>query len=321
MKKWLIEHGYIPWSKSWIIRMGVMDVLSPNMYDDTVRFLEKQQKLIVLSSDLQALYRVLVAWKAGEEEIDTGESATILRYFTFASWKRDLSKRFIKRGTLLKRPICDNPEIINLNLEQLLKLDEIGYEKYPTSQWASAKLILDYLDNKDIRQEKVENPPAKLVLTYEAIKHWDEQRNKNQCWHPRYDEVILRQSIAFLELLTKGTTSFVPQHAEDYCFARAFGLTTKEEGERRWPTLYGHESNRIKEMEEVLLQADNGYVIDSQDHRVIQAYVMSQKVRKNAVKIKSFESVNKSWPQFPIFIHNLPDILIEYKKQQPNGNL
>jgi len=39
---------------------------------------------------------------------------------------------------------------------------------------------------------------------------------------------------------------------EDYCFARVFGYITKTKGENKWPSLKGHESNRISEMEKIV---------------------------------------------------------------------
>ena len=66
---------------------------------------------------------------------------------------------------------------------------------------------------------------------------------------------------------------------------------TAEEGEKRWPSLRGHESDRIAEMEEALQQKE----ITSRDHRVIQAIAM---LKRDKITIKYPDSVNKSWPQF-----------------------
>jgi len=283
MMHYLIEHGYIPLDKSWIIRMGVLDIL--NGYDDTIRFLEKQDQL---SDDLQALYRSSIAWKSGEP-IDVGESATLYRFLRFASWKLWLNKKFILCGTLTKRKICDNPEIIHYSLDELLKLDN------GTSQWASASVLCG-------NEERINNPPYKLKLTYEAVSHWKQQRANNQCWIPRYDETILKQAITFLKLLKGKEATFVPEQAEDYCFARAFGFITKEEGESHWSSLHNQESDRIEEMEIVLYAAEKGVEIDSKDHRVVQAVAMFQKLKDKDIKVKYPKVVNKSWPQFWKFL-------------------
>ena len=59
---------YIPLDKSWIIRMGILDLI--NSYPDTLNFLKKQEKL---SDDLQALLQALIDWNS-KKEINVGES-------------------------------------------------------------------------------------------------------------------------------------------------------------------------------------------------------------------------------------------------------
>lgn len=277
----MIKNGLIPLDKSWIIRMGILDLI--NGYSDTVLFLEKQKQL---SDDLQALLGALRDWGL-KKEINVGESGTLYRFLQFASWKLGLSKKFILQKTLRQRKICDNPEIINFSLSELLKLDN------GTSQWASAAVLLG---NKN----KISNPPYKLALTYEAVSHWENQRKQNKCWIPRYDRTILKQAAAFLKILDGEKADFAPEQAEDYCFARAFGFITKEKGEELWPSLRSHESDRIAEMENVLANL-NGE-IESRDHRAAQAIAMLQKTKGKEIKMKYPEAVNKSWPQFWNFL-------------------
>jgi len=289
IKNQLIKKGYIPLDKSWIIRMGVLDLL--NGYNDIFEFLEVRQN--ELSDDLRALLRALKSWKAGEQNIDVGESATLYRFLKFISWTLGENKRFILHGTLRKRKICDNPRIIRYSLNALLRLDN------GTSQWASAAILLG-------NTEQVDNPPLKLKLTYEAVEHWRERRRSGKSWEPRYDETILRQAIAFLELLKEGKASFVPQQPEDYCFARAFGLITKKQGKSFWPSLRGHESDRIKEMEQVIETVENGKIIESQDHRVVQAGSMLQKLRGKDISVKYPWCVDKSWLRYWDFLNDAP---------------
>lgn len=175
--------------------------------------------------------------------------------------------------------MCNDPNIVNYSLEELLKLDN------GTSQWASAAILLG-------NKERIEDPPFKLQLTYDAVEHWENKRLNDECWEPKYDETILRQAKAYL-----GLERFIAQQAEDYCFARAFGLISPEEGEKRWPSLKSHESNRIEEMEKALQQTG----ITSKDHRVVQAITM---LKGDKVKIKYPNSVNKSWPQFWEFLED-----------------
>lgn len=106
------------------------------------------------------------------------------------------------------------------------------------------------------------------------------------------------QAFAYINWRKNRKINFTPQQAEDYCFARAFGLITAEEGEKIWPSLRGHESDRINEMEQSLNQDK----ITSTDHRIIQAVSM---LKGNSVKIKYPNAVNKSWPQFWRFLDDL----------------
>ncbi len=280
----LIKKGYIPLDKSWIIRMGVLDLL--NGYEDTVQFLSKQKQL---STDLKALQQAILDWSSGI--IHVGESGTLYRFLKFASWKLKLNKKFILSGTLEKRKICDDPKIINYSLQELLELDN------RTSQWASAAVLLG-------SRERVAHPPYKLKLTYEAVSHWKERRSRELCWEPRFDETILRQAEAFVDLLKTGKTSFVPKQPEDYCFACAFGLVKGD----AWPSLRSHETNRIEEMKKMLRKADKGTEIDSVDHRVVQAVAMRQKLKGMSIKVKYPEAVNKSWPQFWKFLSDSPNL-------------
>ena len=143
--------------------------------------------------------------------------------------------------------------------------------------------------------ERISNPPYKLQVTYSAVEHWKTARNNGKIWEPKYDETILAQALSYLQWLKYGKIDFEPQQAEDYCFARAFDLMNAQKGETKWPSLRGHESDRIAEMEEALKQDE----VISKDHRVVQAIAM---LKGNKVKIKYPDSVKKSWPQFWKFL-------------------
>jgi len=274
---------YIPLDKSWIIRLGVLDML--NGYRDISKFLGEQ---LILSDDLKALARCARDWDA-KKPIDVGESGTLYRCLQFASWKYRLDKKFIKQGTLNKRELCDNPEIIKWPLEKLLILDG------GTSQWATASVLAG-------STERPATDRYKLRLTYEAVGHWNDCRDEGVLWSPRVDETIKRQALAYFGLIKTGKLFFLAKDAEDYCYARAFGLMRPEEGERAWPQLVKHESNRIQHMEEVIDMADNGRVIHSLDHRAVQAIVMRQKSRNLPVEVVNKDVVNKSWPEFWDFL-------------------
>ncbi len=266
---------YIPYDKSWVIRMGILDML--HGYDDITALLDRGDNLS-LGTDLQALNRAIKQWREGDE-IDVGESGTVYRFLQFAAWKTGRSITFIKHGTLADRQITNDPSIVTLSIKELLNLDN------GTSQWASIAVLMG---NEEAR---LETAPFKLRLTYEALDHWRRARQQDRVWEARRDKTITRQALAYANWVATGTMIFVPEQAEDYCFARAFDLITTHEGEARWPSLRQHESDRIIEMEKALRQE----VVTSADHRVVQAVAMRKGV---AVTFAHPEAVAKSWPQF-----------------------
>lgn len=263
--------------------MGVLDVLHDK--DDIIQFLSHED---ILSEDLQALLRVARNWN-GDIPIDVGESGTLLRLFSFASWKHGLNKKFIRRGTLRTRSITDNSAIVQLPLGQLLMLD------HQTSQWASGAVLMG-------NTEVIHHPPYKLQLTYEAVEHWKKQRALGEAWIPRKDVTIQRQAEIFVSIACGIKPVFVPAQAEDYCFARAFAYIDAEEGERRWSSLRGHESDRILEMETMMRAYADGAHIPSKDHRVVQAIAMLAASQHREVYFVNPDVVTKSWPQFWKFI-------------------
>jgi len=113
-----------------------------------------------------------------------------------------------------------------------------------------------------------------------------------------------KQSILSNVLNYKKST-FIPTNPDDYCFARAFGIVSRKYGEKHWPMLKHHESNRLEEIEVALSQAQKDKVITSKDHRVIQAIAMLYKTKRKRVRFKYLKAVNKSWPQFWDFLTQL----------------
>jgi hypothetical protein len=168
-----------------------------------------------------------------------------------------------------------------------------------TTQWVSASIMNGNTERIKIPKFKEE----KINLSYDAPPHWKNQREKGKCWEPRYDHTIEKQAKAFVNYLKTGKMDFRASHSEDYCFARAFGCIDKETGEKIFPQLRKHESNRLQEMEEALEDALKYKKVFSKDHRVIQAVIMKSFYSKNKVKVLNPNSVNKSWPQFWDFMN------------------
>jgi 5-enolpyruvylshikimate-3-phosphate synthase len=266
--------------------MGILD-LTHERSEDIAEFLGSQP---TLSEDLTALEQAIEIWPT-EEPVPVGESATLYRFLSFVSWKSNLNKEFIMTGTLPGRHITQDPAIVGLSQTALLQIDG------QTSQWASAAVLTG-------DAERIENPPYKLGLSYQAVSHWQEQRAQDRVWVPRRDATIARQADTYNELLEGKEASFSPNQAEDYCFAVALGYITPEEGARRWPSLRGHESDRLEEIAVMMKRAEAGQIIDSRDHRIVQAIAMWGHLMKQEVTFMYPEAVNKSWPEFWDFIEN-----------------
>lgn len=284
---------YVPWDKSWLMRVGVLDTFRG--FDNTAAFLDEQDNL---SDDLIALEEASKAWP-NNEPVPVRESGTLYRFLIFASWKFGHDKEFITSGTLLDRPITQDPPIVNLSQRELLVLDN------QTSQWASAAALCGDRERLDAEEYKLNSERYKLGLTYEAIDHWERLREQGLVWEPRKDPTIARQASTFRSLAHGETAHFIPRQAEDYCFAVEFGYLTPEEGLRRWPSLRGHESNRPVEMAAAMDQAGSGEIVSSRDHRVVQAIAMWGRLMDREVEFEHPDAVNKSWPEFWPFLESI----------------
>lgn len=275
--------------KSWMIRLGALQAFAGSTR--MAEFLESQDDEI--GEDLEALARVSRQW-INHEPLEVGESGTIFRIFQFAAWVEQAEKpnapirEFIKSGSLIGRDITNNPDIINWGIEELLELDE------ETTQWATAAIL----------QGQFKRPSGwiepKLQDSFDARTHWIASRFLGKPWQPRSDMTIERQASSYINALASAEVDFIPLHAEDYCFARAYGKMNKEEALLRWPRLTHHESNRIESMEVAIEQAVNGKIIDVNDHRVVQAIAMRFGLGRDRFKYP--DCVAKSWPRFWDFV-------------------
>jgi hypothetical protein len=280
MKVDKVDLRQIPECKAWTIRGGVKAIQEQK--DIVLRHLERKD---YTTGDLGSLRRASQAWLSGAKDIPVGESRTLLICLTVEAKRQKARKNFILEGTLKNRPISQCPEIGSLRPEELLKLDG------GTTQWATAMYLAG-------DKRRVEKPSPKLAMTYEFDQDWEMRKLTNRIWRPRKDQVILAQATAYLHLLRTGKLDFVPREAEDFCFARTFGLMGDEEGARRWPSLAGHESNRLISMAKAYSQVIQRELVDSKDHRVVQAAAMFAKASGLKAEFAYPESVNKSWPGF-----------------------
>lgn len=252
----IVVDRYIPIDKSWVIRMGILYLLYGEQYE-VDSFVEQISSYEPLGDDLSALVGIIADWN-NTNIINVGESGTLYRFFRYINWKLGLKKIFVTSGTLKNRDICDNPNIIDFDQEKLLQLDN------NTSQWASAAVLCG-------DGYRIDNPPFKLDLTYKAWDMWHDSRGNDLLVK---DDTILKQAVAYIDMLDGKKPNFTPQQAEDYPFAYTFGYMSASEGARRWPSLRGHETNRITDMTMQKDLAERGELVTSPDHRVVQALAM-----------------------------------------------
>lgn len=261
----------IPWDKSYMIRMSFLDVINNNKAH-ALTWLDKNSA--ALSDDLLALRRTLRQYQAGED-LDVGESGTLLRFWRYFLWKQKDNRKIITRGTLVNRSIYNRPNVLKMSVDEMLQLDN------GTSQWASIALLCG-----DIKLP-ARPLPHHLAMSAEALKTWTPN------WKSRKDQTILHQAEAYVQFKKTGILNFKPEQAEDFCFSVAGKIITIKEGKKRWSSLKGHESNRPRAMRLALLPGRR--TIQSRDHRVVQALAM---FHGEQLKFAHPECVNKTWPDF-----------------------
>ncbi len=296
---------YTPQDKSWVIRMGILD-LTRGYTQDIINFLDSQDQT-ALGSDLKALRRIAGEWHLRySKPLNVGESGTIYRFVKFYNWLNNIPHEPIVSDTLQKRSreeITNDSSIVHLTPEILLTLDN------NTTQWATMQyLLLPPALRKKVApiihhgKTLTRSGDFKLRVTYDAVSHWEEQRKEGKCWESRIDPTFFAQQKAFVDGLKTGKVIYTGEQAEDYCFERAFDLITQDEGSLVYPSVEGHETNRIEEMEKVIAKLNVTGIIDSPDHRVVQAMVMRQIFLGKPYTVANPNVVNKTWPKYWEFI-------------------
>ena len=240
-----------------------------------------------LPEDVISFHRALRQYRASLP-VEVGEGGAGYRSLLYLSHLERKPTVFIKSGNLIPRPIYEDADLVTMSDEELLTLDD------ETSQYGSARITWDPFAK--MKPELVQSK-FKLALVETAIHDWYTARREGRRWQVQSDATIYRQAAAYFECLTTAQIDFAPMQSEDYCFARAFGVMTAEEGLARWPTLPGHESNRITEMELAINQAtsEDG-IVTSNDHRVVQAVALRFGLPKS--RFAHPDCVAKSWPLF-----------------------
>lgn len=278
---------FIPLDKSWMIRMGFKDALDMKK-SYCISKIESHEKKLVIPKDVKNLKDVLYSLKTANlrQPVSVGESATLYSFLTMFLLTQSLEKKITKEGTLLEREIAE-PDVswIEKSQKELLELDG------GTSRWASAHALT-------VNSTRIENPPYKLALTYEAIDSW-----KPNSWKLRIDDTLFRQADHFAN-----GGDFFPYQSEDFCYAYSVGAISLKQARKRWPQLSNHESNRFEEIERQLSEIWEDKKVTSLDHRVVQAACMfavknGLPLRKVQFEHKSIRCVEKSWPAFWYFVN------------------
>lgn len=260
----------LPISKSWAIRMIFLDMLYGGSSNySVIRSLEKERD--ILANDIKCALDCAKTYINSETIYDVRDSGTVCRFLIYLL---DGQKYRLKKGIqLAKRKILSPRNISQMSIEKLLSLG--------STQYASAALL------KGVKP--IKSLPQKCQLSLEARKTYFQNKGK---WIPKKDEAITRQ----IKHFQKGG-KFVPQLAEDYCYARAFDLITKEQGQKKWPELENHECNRLIVMEEALKDLNKSVDVHD-DHRVVMAIALKQKSLGLPVRVNNKKCVAKSWPEF-----------------------
>jgi hypothetical protein len=278
----------IPFDKSIVIRYLMLDLKNGNWHG-TNSFI-KENMGENLGDDVTAALNARLSWDKSTT-INVGESGTLLRFLTYYNWQTDAGKEFEIHGTLQDRAISnDKAKILTNSLTKLLTLDG------GTSQWASAA----YLFRADsARLPRVS--PHKLRVTKTAVDDYRIELWKYNRWVAPLDRTILNQAMAAVNYKAcKGTRMMYVYvyHSEEYCLARVFDRITVEDGAARFPSLANHESNRLVETDRAKAQFQATGVIDSNDHRIVQALVIFAILNNMKYTCTNPNCVTKSWPKF-----------------------
>lgn len=245
--------------------------------------------------DIVAAAAVGEGWES-RVPVPVGESGTLFRIFSYfdedeyQTWHSWPHRTFLRTGTLRTRPITPAAEIYRLPQAELLKVDN------GTSQYATAAVLCG-------DSERLANAPYRLQQTYDIYDSWLGNGRQLDWSAPLIeDETIRLQAEAMARLALGKGLDFEVRHSEDVPLGIAFGLISLDEAAQRFPSVIGHESNRIVEMRRGLELYKNGVAIDSPDHRVVQALTLLALAQEKPITVTNLGCVAKSWPLFYDFV-------------------
>ena len=277
-----VQHR-LPWHKSLIIRFAFLDLIH-GKEQRSIDWLEAHYDK--LGDDLHALLRTLKQYLAGED-LNVGESGTLLRFWHYFLWTTNDKRSIITRGTLKLRNISRDPDLINWSVDELAEHPE------ETSQWASIAVLFGKRGTK-------RHIDPHISLSYRTRNEWEQATERGEMWPARRDDFITECIEAYADYRQTGVMKLRLDNSEKGCQGVAFGLISWQEMKRRWPKSVNHESNRPQAMRFALRRARLRKVfwwlkIWSDDHRVVMAMAMRGIPRE---AFSNPDCVNKTCPFF-----------------------
>lgn len=267
----------LPVEKSWYGNLGFLALLDENpLVIDSVRSYGG-----LLPDDVRHMVSSSEQILSGDREVYVGEGGAWARKLTYANAKYDWGLTLIKDGTLVGRPDEFTPDLVYASVDELRTLNK------GSSQLASAAVLTGSTD------QVPDDASYHLRMAYEARDFW-ETWPKDELLTLRRDSTLRRQTLAALNYMRTGVMDFEPIQAEDYAFARVFGIMNADDAVGLgWYNLAGHESNRFETTEHAVQLASLGRPVPYADHRILQPLRFKYGFD---VRFDHVEAINKSWP-------------------------
>ena len=290
----------IPIDTGGLIRVGILDLTRRHGPDYLIKVLKNIESSEGLGTDTQDLMNVAINWdKTTPLEMESG---TLFRILWFYFNKNNIERQIVPVRTLVNRveKMSLNPEI------KYWPLAKLGTLEGGTTQYQTAAILMG-------NNETLDEVPFYIKKTYNIRLNWENQMREGKHWSIPKDPTLITQCEDYINYLKTGTINTKPDKLGDcdlYCFFRAFDAVSREWGEKNWPQLAQHESSRFQHTDDALKKLNEGKIINSNDHRVVEAGAMiiqARSIRGNYAplsteKIKERFSnpgcVAKKWPRF-----------------------
>ena len=300
----------IPIDTGGLIRVGMLDLTRGYGACDLVKTLDSMGEL---GTDARDLRNLATSWNS-VEPIEM-ESGTLFRIAWFYFTKMNIPRQIIPVRTLVKRveKMELDPDMVNWSLAKQ------GTPEGGTSQYQTAAILFG-------NQETLEEIPFYVRKTYNIRANWEENRATGKVWDVPRDPTLITQSKDYIHYLQTGEVLTIPDRLGDcdlYPFLRIFGAIGRKWGEKNWPQLAEHESNRFKTADEALTSLREGKPIVSDDHRIVEAaaqYIQAENLRtnNNVLPVRNImdrfsnpNCVSKKWYRFWEAMTYFPEAALE----------